>query len=385
MKLAHALRALWPAPLVALVAGALAAAAAHAWIPGFEVATIGSRFTYESGGGILQGIPRLPPMPVLPWALPGPDGAPGHLSWELVRQLAGPAFAIAILGAIESLLSAVIADGMSGDQHDPDAELIGQGLGNLVAPFFGGIAATGAIARTATNFRYGARTPFASVFHALFILAATIALAPALALLPMAGLAALLLVVAWNMGDFGHVRFMLRVAPRSDVLVLLTCFTLTVAFDMVIAVTAGVLLAALLFMREMADASTSELLSESHPDFHPAHASRVVVYEIAGPLFFGAASRFAGTLRRVRKNVQVVVLDLRGVPVMDATGLVSLQSTVDRLGKGGIFVVLAGVRRQPAELLGRAGVGANPDAAVLSEDFDAAIAIANRRLQERAP
>ena len=165
---------------------------------------------------------------------------------KLLRELLPAAFAIAMLGAIESLLSAVIADGMTGKRHDPDAELVGLGIGNIVAPFFGGIAATGALARTATNIRAGARSPIAAVIHAGVVLASMVLLAPLLAYLPMASLAALLLLVAWNMSELRHFVHILRVAPRSDVFVLLTCFVLTVLFDMVVAVSVGVVLAALL-------------------------------------------------------------------------------------------------------------------------------------------
>src|SRR5215213_4290952 len=207
-----------PAPLIALSVAAGVAALLTWWMPGFEVATIRSRFHYEIGGQILSGIPQLPPLPVLPWNLPGPDGRPLGLSLELLRDLAPSAFAIAMLGAIESLLSAVVADGMTGGSHDPDAELMAQGTGNLIAPFFGGIAATGALARTATNIRSGARSPFAAIFHALFVLLAVLALAPVLGYLPMASLAALLLVVAWNMSEIKHFTHALRVAPKSDVL-----------------------------------------------------------------------------------------------------------------------------------------------------------------------
>src|SRR5581483_125517 len=194
----------------------------------------------------------LPPQPLLPWNLPGADGAPLHVSLELLQSLVPAAFAIAMLGAIESLLSAVVADGLAGTRHDPDGELLGQGLGNLVAPFFGGIAATGAIARTATNIRSGAKTPLAAFFHSLFILAVMLALAPLLGRLPMASLAALLLTVAWRMSEYRHVIRVTRRGPRSDVAVLWVCTLLTVVFDMVIAVSVGIVLAALLFMRRMA-------------------------------------------------------------------------------------------------------------------------------------
>jgi SulP family sulfate permease len=336
-----------PAPLVALVVAGLAAWVARLYVPGFDPATIGSRF---------GGIPQLPPLPAWPWNAPGGDGGSFGLSFDTLRSLMGPAFAIAMLGAIESLLSATVADGMTGGTHDADAELVGQGIGNLVAPFFGGIAATGAIARTATNVRFGGRSPVAAMTHAAFVLLAVLALAPVLSHLPMAALAALLLVVAWNMAEAKHVAHVLAVAPRGDVLVLLVCFGLTVAFDMVVAVAVGVVLASLLFMERMADVASADLVSEGHPSLEGAPLpDGVVVYEVAGALFFGAAQKAMSTLRTLRKNVRAVVLDLRAVPVMDATGLVNLESAIRRLQEAGILVVLAGVRPQPRELLGRAG------------------------------
>jgi len=189
-----------PAPLVAITVVTAGAWVAAACAPGFHVQTIADRFSYMGPGGPVPGIPQAPPLPGWPWRFAGADGEPLQMSFSLVRLLIGPAFAIAMLGAIESLLSATVADGMTGFQHDSDAELIGQGLANLAAPFFGGIAATGAIARTATNVRYGGRTPVAAAAHAAFILLAVLALAPALGHLPMASLAALLLLVAWKIG-----------------------------------------------------------------------------------------------------------------------------------------------------------------------------------------
>jgi sulfate permease, SulP family len=346
----------FPAPLVALGLGAVVAYVLAQWLPDFEVATIGSRFAYEVDGVRHAGIPRLPPLPVLPWTFPGPEGAPLQLSLGLLRELLPAAFAIAMLGAIESLLSAVVADGMIGSQHDPDAELMAQGVGNVVAPFFGGFAATGAIARTATNVRAGARSPLAAAFHSLFLLAAVLALAPLLSYLPMASLAALLLLVAWHMSEFKHVVRSIRTAPRSDVAVLLTCLTLTVLFDMVVAVTVGVVMAALLFMRRMADVSSGRLTTEEHHGPHEPLPPEVLVYEIAGPLFFGAAQKAMGALQRWEKGVKVVVLDLRSVPLIDATGLVSLNSTIARLRDQKVSVVLAGVQPAPLRTLARAGL-----------------------------
>ena len=344
-----------PAPLVALPAGALAAWILPRYMPEFNVATISSRFNYVLEGVTRNGIPQLPPMPVLPWSCAGPNGSELVLSMELFRALAGPAFAIATLGAIESLLSAVVADGMTGGKHDPDAELIAQGLGNITAPFFGGIAATGAIARTATNIRYGARTPVAAIVHALFILFAILLFAPLLGYLPMASMAALLMVVAWNMSEAKHVGHVVRVGPGSDVFVLLTCFGLTVVFDMVISVSVGVVLAAVLFMRRMAEVSNVRLISAGpeHPQvFLPPGA---IIYEIAGPLFFGAAQKAMSELRIVERQVNTVILDLSAVPMMDATGLVNLESAMERLRKAGTSIIIAGVQNQPLHVMAKAG------------------------------
>lgn len=356
-----------PAPLVALSVATVGAALLARWLPGFDVATIASRF---------GGIPQLPPQPVIPWHLPGPDGRPLGLSLDLLRDLAPSAFAIAMLGAIESLLSAVVADGMTGGSHDPDAELLAQGTGNLVAPFFGGIAATGALARTATNIRSGARSPFAAIVHSAFVLLSVLLLAPALGFLPMASLAALLLVVAWNMSEVKHFAHALRVAPRSDVLVLVTCFGLTMVFDMVVSVTVGVVLAALLFMRRMAEVSEGHVV-QKHPLLEGLPRD-ILVYEVAGPLFFGAAQKAMSALQRVPSGIGVVILDLSSVPAMDATGLVSLESAVGRLHSLGIFVVLAGVRSQPLRVLARSGIRRRGKLAVY-RTLESSVAAARRK------
>ena len=372
-----------PAPLVALGIAAAAAALGKHLLPDFEIATIATRFHHEAGGVTVAGIPRTPPLLALPWRLPGADGEPIGLSFELVRALLPPAFAIAMLGAIESLLSAVVADGMIRRQHDPDAELFGQGVGNLVAPFFGGIAATGAIARTATNVRSGGRSPIAAVVHSLFLLLAVLALAPLLGLLPMTSLAALLLLVAWRMSEARHVVHTLRTAPRSDALVLLVCFALTVIFDMVVAVTVGVVLAALLFMRRMAGVSRMQLVAEPHRRLGFELPSSVVLYEVAGPLFFGAAARAMRALESVDHGVRAVVLDLRSVPALDATGLVSLESAVDRLRSHGIFVALAGVERQPLRALIKAGWRGRPGV-IIRRSFEKGIVEAKERVAAQA-
>jgi SulP family sulfate permease len=359
-----------PGPLIALGLGGVLAYFLSLWVPGFAVATIHSRF--------LEGIPQGLPMPALPWHLPGPDGHPLGLSFSLIRALVPSAFAIAMLGAIESLLSAVVADGMTGGSHDPDAELVAQGIGNIVAPFFGGIAATGALARTATNVRSGARSPLAAIFHSGFVLLSVLLLAPVLNYLPMASLAALLLIVAWNMSEVKHFTHAVRVAPRSDVVVLLLCFGLTVIFDMVVSVTVGVVLAALLFMRRMAEVSNVRLVDQ-HPIATQGLPKDVLIYEVAGTLFFGAAQKAMSALQRVPTGVSVVLLDLSSVPVMDGTGLVSLESAVSRLHQLGMFVVLGGVQAQPLRVLARSGIRKHRDQIAVHRTMERAVATAIRR------
>jgi SulP family sulfate permease len=368
-----------PAALVGLTLGALLALGLARSGDDLRVATINSRFSYLDHGVVRAGIPRLPPQPVLPWRMPGPDGKPLVLGLALVRALAPYAFAIAMLGAIESLLSAVVADGMTGHKHDPDAELVGQGIGNMVAPFLGGFAATGAIARTAVNVRAGARSPLAALIHSIFLLSAVVALAPALGYLPMASLAALLLTVAWNMSEPRHFVKTLRRAPRSDVAVLLACFGLTIVFDMVIAVTAGIVLASLLFMRRMVEVSGARLVGPEHPELAEPLPRGAVLYEIAGPLFFGAAQKALSIIAsNERRGVRVVVLDVRSVPALDATGLVSLETLIERLNKADTKVILAGVQPQPLRVLARAGWRNRRGRLRIFRSFERAIELARR-------
>lgn len=368
-----------PGPLLALIVATVAALLWTRLAPGLHFDTIASRFSYLGlDGRSHPGIPQLPPLPLLPWTLPGPGGEPLIFSFGLVRELLPSAFAIAMLGAIESLLSAVVADGMTRHRHDPNAELFGQGVGNLVAPFFGGFAATGAIARTATNVRAGARSPIAAVFHALVVLAAVLVLAPVLGHLPMAALAALLLHTAGRMSEAKHVLRTLRRAPRSDVLVLLVCFGLTVAFDMVVAVSVGMVLASFLFMRRMAEVSTLTLVDQPDRTAAGSLPPGVLLYQIAGPLFFGAAQRAMSALQRVAPGVEAVVLDLRAAPAIDETGLVALESTTDALADRGIFVVLAGVQDQPFRALIKAGWRHRRDEVALFRSFEEGLERARR-------
>lgn len=369
-----------PAPLVALLTGAGLALILARVIPGFQVDTIATRFQYLlPDGSTGHGIPRQPPLFRWPWEYPGPDGRPLVVDLEMIRALMPPAFAIAMLGAIESLLSAVVADGMSGHKHDPDAELLAQGVGNIVAPFFGGFAATGAIARTATNVRAGARSPVAAMVHSGVVLVSVLVLAPMLGYLPMASMAALLLLVAWNMSEVRQFARMLRRAPGQDVVVLLTCFGLTVVFDMVVSVTAGVLLAALLFMKRMAEVSGISKVEEGHPSLDEPLPAGVVMYEILGPLFFGVAQKAMHTLNLIDRKVRIVILDLRSVPAIDAAGIENLDLMRARLNKDGVLVILAGLRPQPARALVRAGWHSEEGRLRVFRSFDNAIAFARER------
>jgi SulP family sulfate permease len=363
-----------PAPLLALVLVSLLAALLGRLVPGFEVATIGSRFRSVIDGVVVAGIPQAPPQPLLPWHLPGPGGAPFAFDFATVRALLPAAFAIAMLGAIESLLSAVIADGLGGTRHEPNSELIAAGLANMVCPFFGGIPATGALARTAANIRAGARSPFAAMVHAAFVLACTVALAPLVAYLPMAALAALLLMVAKGMSEARHLVHLLRVAPRSDVLVMLVCFLLTVFFDMVLAVSVGVVLAALLFMRRMAEI-TDVRLDEGTMSKMELPAG-VLLYEIAGPLFFGAAQKAFGTLDTIQRGAKVIILYMAQVPAMDATGLVALETLLAKCKRSGQKVVLTGLQAPVRSVLTRAGIERVPGRLAFAPDLESAMSIA---------
>ena len=364
-----------PAPLIAIVVASLAAALAHHFVSGFAVATIGTRFHTVVGGQMVAGIPQVPPLPVLPWGS-------GGITLGSVNQLVSAAFGIAILGAIESLLSATIADGMTGKKHDPDAELIGLGIGNIVVPFFGGIAATGALARTATNVRAGARSPIAAVVHSLVVLLAVLLFAPLVAYVPMASLAGLLLLVAWNMSEVRHFANIVRIAPKSDVFILLQCYVLTVVFDMVIAVSVGVVMAALLFMRRTAELTHSRILEGQQSESEHALAPGVALYEIAGPLFFGAAQNAMGAIGNIGADVRVIVLALGQVPSIDATGFVALESSIDRLRVLGKKVILAGPLPQPQSVFERANLTKHHEHVHLAEDLDQALEQA-RALAER--
>jgi SulP family sulfate permease len=366
-----------PAPLLAIAAvTAVAALIAHL-TPGFRVATIGTRFHTTIHGVVVAGIPSTFPTPSLPWG-----SAP--LGYGFIRELLPAAFAIAMLGAIESLLSAVIADSVTDTKHDPNSELVALGVGNIVAPFFGGIAATGALARTATNIRSGARSPFASVTHAALVLVSMLLLAPLIAYVPMASLAALMVFVAWNMAELHNFAGIVRVAPKSDVIVLLTCFLLTVFTDMVISVSVGFVLAAILFMRRMSELTESRLqLDSSQEGGSTAVPKGALLYEINGPLFFGAAQKALRALGGRRDGFKVMVIHLGRVPVIDATGLVALENTISGALKARKDVIIAGPLPRPRQIFDKAQLEKKYTGLRIAKDIDSAIAVAERLLADR--
>ncbi|MEO8937094.1 MAG: SulP family inorganic anion transporter [Burkholderiaceae bacterium] len=311
-----------PGPLTAMVVVTVAQATLQ--LPG--VATIGSAF-----GGIPQGLPSFH------W----PD-----LRLSQVIQLIGPAFTIAMLGAIESLLSAVVADGMAATRHDSNQELIGQGIANIVSPLFGGFAATGALARTATSIRNGATSPLAGIAHTVLLIAVLLVLAPLAASIPLAALAAILFVVAWNMSELPHFAHIVRRAPLADRVILVITFLLTVFADLVVAVNVGVILAILHFLRRMADVVAAQpldaaaLKNELGEHGLLALPEGVLVYEIDGPLFFGAIDQIERVLLQSQADARVLILRLGRVPFADITGLQALEHAIVKLQQRGLRVML---------------------------------------------
>ena len=342
-----------PGHLVALTVGSFIGLALNN--ADITVATLGDRFSYSVDGIEHPGIPPFLPTFMWPWQLPGPDGQPLVLSFELFRQLLAPAFAIAMLGAIESLLCAVVSDGMAGTKHNHNGELLGQGIGNIVAPMFGGITATAAIARSAANVRAGAYSPIAAITHAGVVLLAMLFLAPLFSHLPMAALAALLLMVAWNMSEPKHVVHTLKIAPRNDVLILLTCLSLTVLFDMVLAVGVGLLLAAGLFIKSMSDLTDTASVPRMGQDDLDLPDS-VAVYAIRGPLFFGAAEKALSVLRKFNPEIRVVIIDLSAVPMLDMTALAALSNVLIDYQNNNIGIIFLGTSAKVRHKMRRAGI-----------------------------
>jgi sulfate permease, SulP family len=327
-----------PAPLVAMIAITVLQSYFH-----FQgVATIGSAF---------GGIPRTLPSFALP-----------TIQFAQVISLVGPAFTIALLGSIESLLSAVVADGMSGTKHNSNQELIGQGIANIVAPLFGGFASTGAIARTATNIRNGATSPLAGMVHSGFLILVILLLSPLASAVPLCCLSAILFVVAWNMSEVPHVIRLVRGSPVTDVTVLIITFSLTVFVDLVVAVNVGVILAALFFMRRMSLAvnvapqvESTESSADNQLPVGPLPAG-VMVYNVEGPLFFGAAEKLGRTLAHIQRPATTLILRMSQVPFMDATGISAIDEIITDFLKHDATVLLSEVRPNVLLKLERAGL-----------------------------
>ncbi len=282
--------------------------------------------------------------------------------WSFVTEMFSPALSIALLGGIESLLSAVVADGMTGRRHRSNMELIAQGVANIASPLFGGIPATGAIARTATNIKSGGRTPVAGMVHAIVLLLIMLLFGKWAALIPMATLAGILLIVAYNMSEWRLFIKLLK-SPRSDIAILIITFVLTVLIDLTVAIQVGVVLAALLFMRRMVDVTnmgyiTTETLTEEEEDFDlknykiPPH---VEIFEITGPFFFGATDKFVEAISLIENRPSVLILRMRNVPSLDATGMTALEKVYERTTKEGTHLIICGIQKQPLAVMKNAG------------------------------
>lgn len=350
----------FPAHVPALFAGTLLALLLQQ--QGLSIDTIGDRFSYVLPNDELgRGIPPFLPELTWPWQQVGADGKPLGLSWDLLTLLLPAAFSIAMLGAIESLLCAVVLDNMTQTRHSANSELLGQGIGNVIAPFFGGITATAAIARSAANLRAGASSPVAAIIHGLVVLVGLLLLAKVLSYLPMSAMAALLLMVAWNIADRKSVFQFLRTAPKSDVIVMLSCLSLTVLFDMVIAIAVGVVLAALLFMRDISELTKVSNISEHEKWVKQPLAADWQVFKVSGALFFAAADRVFAELKVLSENQQGIVIYMGEVTVLDAGGLSAFMRFIAYCEKQKIQVRIADVQFQPLKTLAKAKVQAKPE------------------------
>jgi len=324
-----------PGPIVAMVVGTVAVVALK-----LPVETIGTRF-----GGIPSGFPH--------FAIP-------HFRTDLIHGLLGSAFTVAMLGAIESLMSAVVADRMSNDHHNPNVELMAQGVANIVSPMFGGLPATGAIARTATNIRAGAKTPVAGMIHALTLVCVLLFAAPLTSFIPMASLAAILLVVAYNMGEWREIPQLLKLT-KTDISVWLVTFALTVFADLTVAVEAGMILAALLFIGRVAKTTTVSQVTDDYVEDGRVHILQdkdipyyATIFRIHGPFLFGATDKVSTIIEKMDELPPVVILRLRNMTAIDATGLFALEEVARELHATKRTLILCGAREQPAQLIQQA-------------------------------
>ena len=364
-------RPTWPDFLIAVVAGALAVALLHA-----PVETIGTRF-----GGIPASLPS--------FAFP-------HIPIERTLELFPSSFTIAFLAGVESLLSAVVADGMIGGRHRSNCELVAQGVANVGSALFGGLPATGALARTATNVRAGARSPVAGIVHALFLLLFMLVLAPLMSYVPLATLAALLVVVAWNMAEIESFRHLMT-GPLGDRVVLLLTFVLTVVFDLTVAIEVGIVLASFLFMHRMSEVvaleSNVSLIEEDradtdHPDEPDQRAQLppgVEAFQISGPLFFAVANRLDDVLGLFPSPPRVFILRMRLVPLIDASGVTALKQMIERCRRNGTKVILSGLREQPRRILAQMDVADDSDGLRFARDFGEALKLAAAEVGRGSP
>jgi SulP family sulfate permease len=353
-----------PGSILALVSATIGARAL-----GFSVETIGTRF-----GGIPSGLPHI----VIPAFHP-----------SLVPGLLVPAMTVAMLGAIESLMSAVVADKMSGDRHNSNVELMAQGVANLLSPLVGGLPATGAIARTATNIRSGARTPIAGMVHSLTVLAILLVAAPLAGMIPLAVLAAILMVVSYNTGEWSEIPELLRLT-KTDIAVWLATFALTVFADLTVAVEVGMVLAALLFIRRVAETTTVTVVSDEYVKEGRAHSLQhhdippyVRVYRIHGPFLFGTTDKLRVIEDALPTLPDIVVLRLRNMTALDGTGLRAMEELADALHRSGRTLLLCGAKRQPSLLMARADFHRHVGAKNICPDIERAMARARHLHRER--
>ncbi|MBN8544672.1 MAG: STAS domain-containing protein [Ignavibacteria bacterium] len=329
-----------PGSLIAIIVGTLAV-----YYFNLPVDTIGSKF---------GAVPNSLPEPRLP-----------QISWQVFTQMFSPAFTIAMLAAIESLLSAVVADGMMGSRHRSNMELVSQGVGNIISPIFFGIPVTGAIARTATNIKSGAKTPVAGVIHGIVILVTMLLFADLASLIPLPVLAAILIYVAWNMSEM-HAFFRTLKGTGADKLILLNTFLLTLFIDLTVAIEVGLVLAALTFIKKMSDVTQTQLITQSLylPDEGEDKMTKpslpvpkgVEIFEVYGTLFFGAVDQFRDTIRGMNKKPEVLVLEVSKLLVIDGSGLKAIEDLVDVLKKDGTSLVISGIHKQPLFELTRSGI-----------------------------
>lgn len=345
-----------PSPLVAMIL----ATVLQTFFSFEGVATIGNTF-----GGIPQ---SLPAVTIPEWTV------------AKVLELIGPAFTIAMLGAIESLLSAVVADSMTGTKHDSNQELIGQGIANIFTPLLSGIAATGAIARTATNIRNGGTSPLAGVFHCLCLVIILLFLAPLADNIPLSAMAAILFVVAYNMSDIKHFTYMLKQAPRADIVILLVTFLLTIFTDLVVAVNVGVVLAVLLFMKRMSHAITVYRFNAKELSYDPyikevgSLPEGLLVYSIEGPLFFGAVENFEHVIFYSKTNPKIIIIRLHHVPFVDITASESLTDAINKLKKNNVYIIMTEANNEVKESLHKAGIFALTGKRMYWQKFSSAMA-----------